>query len=73
MYRHVEQLVVHPESGSRPPELRQSRYRQIIEPPCRVLYRYDGERVFILHVMRGEMHLRPSRLIKRDQDGRNAE
>ncbi len=72
VFRHVEQLVLHPESGSRPPELRQSRYRQIIEPPCRVLYRYDGERVFILHVMRGEMRLRPSRLIKRDQDGRNA-
>ncbi len=72
VFRHVEQLVVHPESGSRPPELRQSRYRPIIEPPCRVLYRYDGERVFILHVMRGEMRLRPSRLIKRDQDGRNA-
>jgi toxin ParE1/3/4 len=73
VFRHVEELVVHPESGSRPPELRHSRYRQIVEPPCRVLYRYDGERVFILHVMRGEMRLRQSRLIKRDQHSRNVQ
>ena len=53
VFQHVEQLAAHPESGSRPPEMRQSRYRQIIEPPCRVFYRYDGARVFVLHVMRG--------------------
>ena len=49
VFEHVEQLVVHPKSGSVPPELRGSRYRQIVEPPCRVFYRYDGERVWILH------------------------
>jgi toxin ParE1/3/4 len=66
LFRHVEQLAKHPESGSRPPELRESRYRQIIEPPCRVFYRQDGKRVFILHVMRGEMQLRKSRLARGD-------
>lgn len=66
VFAHVEQLVAHPESGSRPPELARSRYRQIIEPPCRVFYRYDGERVFILHVARAERALRPSRLSGRD-------
>jgi plasmid stabilization system protein ParE len=65
VFRHVEQLAKHPDSGSRPPELRKSRYRQIVEPPCRIFYRYDGKRVFILHVMRGEMRLRKSRLTKR--------
>ena len=70
VFHHVEQLVDHPESGSRPQELRTSRYRQIVEPPCRVFYRYDGERVFILHVMRGEMPLRRSRLTRRDQQTR---
>ena len=65
VFRHVEQLAKHPESGSRPPELRKSRYRQIVEPPCRVFYRHDGKRVFILHVMRGEMRLRKSSLTKR--------
>jgi toxin ParE1/3/4 len=70
VFRHVEQLIAQPESGSRPPELRQSRYRQIVELPCRVFYRYDGERVFVLHVMRGEMRLRKSRLTQRDRDKR---
>ena len=72
VFRHVEQLVEQPESGSRPTEMRQSRYRQIVEAPCRVLYRYDGVRVFVLYVMRGEMRFRKSRLIKRDRDNRNA-
>ena len=35
--QHVRQLADHPESGSRPRELgSRTRYRQIIEPPCRV-------------------------------------
>lgn len=68
VFRHVEQLVAQPESGSRPPEMRQSRYRQIVEPPCRVFYRYDGSRVFVLYVMRGEMRFRKGRLIKRHRD-----
>ena len=72
VFRHVEQLAEHPKSGSRPKELRSSRYRQIIEPPCRVFYRYDGERVFILYVMRGEMRLRESQLAKRDRQTQKA-
>jgi len=70
VFEHVEQLAAHPRNGSVPPELRGSRYRQIVEPPCRVFYRYDGERVFILHVMRGERQLRTSRLRQRDRDRR---
>jgi len=62
VFRHVEQLKEHPESGSKPSELKRSRHRQIVEPPCRVFYRFDGESVFILHVMRAERLLRPSRL-----------
>ena len=62
IFGHVEQLADHPESGSRPQELRRSRYRQIVEPPCRVFYRYDGRKVFILHVMRSERLLRKSKL-----------
>lgn len=59
---HVEQLADHPESGSRPLELKRSRYRQIVEPPCRVFYRHDGMKVFILHVMRSERLLRVAKL-----------
>ena len=62
---HVEQLSDHPESGSRPLELKRSRYRQIVESPCRVFYRYDGKTVFILHVMRYERLLRKGQLASR--------
>ena len=62
---HVEQLEKHPDSGSRLPEMRRSRYRQIVEPPCRVFYRYDGHRVFVLHVLRSERLLRRGRLAAR--------
>ncbi|WP_166766691.1 type II toxin-antitoxin system RelE/ParE family toxin [Xanthomonas euroxanthea] len=59
---HVEQLAEHPESGSRPQEFKRSRYRQIVEPPCRVFYRVDGQRVVVVHVMRSERLLRRNRL-----------
>jgi plasmid stabilization system protein ParE len=65
IFGHVEQLVDHPESGSRPQELGRSRYRQIVEPPCRVFYRYDGHKVLILHVMRSERLLRRPHLAAR--------
>ena len=60
---HVEQLESHPESGRRPPELKRTRYRQIVEPPCRVFYRYDGKRVIVLHVMRQPRLIATSRRI----------
>ena len=50
IFDHVDQLTDQPDSGSRPQELGRSRYRQIVEPPCRVFYRHDGHKVFILHV-----------------------
>jgi len=67
VFRHVEQLVGHPKSGSKPQELKGWRYRQIVEPPCRAFYRQEGSRVFILYVMRGERLLRPSVLASRSK------
>ena len=58
VFRHVEQLSRHPESGSRPVEFKRTRYRQIVEPPCRIFHRFDGERIFVLHVTRHERVLR---------------
>jgi plasmid stabilization system protein ParE len=52
IFHHVDQLIDHPRSGSKPPELRGWRYRQIVEPPCRVFYREESGQVFILYVMR---------------------
>ena len=71
IFGHIEQLVNHPESGSRPQELGKSRYRQIVEPPCRVFYRYDGHKVFILHVMRSERLLRKGQLAKRSKQAKS--
>ena len=71
VFEHIEQLTTHPKSGSVPRELRGTRYRHIVEPPCRVFYRYDGERVFILHVIRGERQLRPNHLRERDRRTRS--
>jgi plasmid stabilization system protein ParE len=65
VFEHVGQLENHPESGSRPVELKRSRYRQIVEPPCRVFYRYDGRSVFVLYVMRSERALSEGRLTSR--------
>jgi plasmid stabilization system protein ParE len=68
VFRHVDQLVTHPRSGSKPAELRGWRYRQIVEPPCRIFYREDANHVFILYVMRAEQMLRPEKLQSRDED-----
>ncbi len=68
VFAHVEQLVEHPQSGSRLQEFaRSTRYRHVVEPPCRIFYRYDGEGVLILHVMRSERKLRASRLVRAER------
>lgn len=70
--RHVGQLAKHPESGSKPQELRGWRYRQIVEPPCRIFYRHDRTRVYILYVMRAERLLRRGQLSKREKATRGS-
>lgn len=55
----VERLEQFPESGRKPPELDAStRYREIIIGPCRVFYRIEESKVYILYVMRSERVLR---------------
>ncbi|MDM7921536.1 MAG: type II toxin-antitoxin system RelE/ParE family toxin [Pyrinomonadaceae bacterium] len=67
VFKHVDQLAKHPESGSRPQELKSSHYRQIVQPPCRVFYRFDGKTVYILHVMRAERSFRKHLLSLRER------
>jgi plasmid stabilization system protein ParE len=67
IFRHVDQLITHPDSGSRPRELRGGRYRQIVEPPCRIFYRQEGKTVYVLYVMRGERKLRPRAVAARSK------
>jgi plasmid stabilization system protein ParE len=68
VFHHVDHLIDHPRSGSKPPELRGWRYRHIVEPLCRVFCREESDRVFILYVMRAERLLRPGVLRSRDED-----
>ncbi|EAR20438.1 hypothetical protein NB231_13956 [Nitrococcus mobilis Nb-231] len=64
IFDHIDQLEAHSDSGAFPQELKGRRYRQFVEPPCRVIYRHDEKQqpVFILHVMRSEQKLRRSKL-----------
>jgi toxin ParE1/3/4 len=66
IFEHVSQLASHPRLGSKPQELKGWRYRQIVEPPCRIFYREDFGRVLILLVMRSERLLRPELLRDRE-------
>jgi len=58
VFSSVDNLEQFPELGRTPPELKTSKYREIIVNPCRVFYRIDQTKVYILYVMRGEMQLR---------------
>ena len=67
IFEHVDHLESHPRLGSKPEELKGWRYRQIVEPPCRIFYREDSGRVLILHVMRSERLLSAELLSDREQ------
>jgi len=71
VFRRVEQLAEHPKIGSKPQELKGWRYRQIVERPCRVFYRIDGARVYVLCFMRGERLLGRRMLSVRDKKLKN--
>jgi len=58
VFTKVERLESFPKSGRKPSELKDSRYREVIVPPCRVFYRIENENVLILYVMRSENKLR---------------
>lgn len=59
IFSTVERLEQHPKSGRRPPELeKKTRYREVVVGPCRIYYRIDSDKVYILYVMRGERELR---------------
>jgi toxin ParE1/3/4 len=72
VFERVGLLVTHPEIGPRVPELLpDTRYRHVVERPCRIFYRHDrrGKRLFILAVMRGERQFDPSLLSQRYEPG----
>ena len=58
IFAKVERLKEFPESGKTPIELSNLNYREVIVNPCRIFYKIDNEKVFILHIMRQELDLR---------------
>jgi toxin ParE1/3/4 len=58
VFSGTERLERFPKSGRTPPELKESRYLEIIIAPCRIFYRIETDKVYILHVMRSERELR---------------
>ena len=58
IFSTVERLQEFPESGRFPPELDVANYREIICGPCRIFYRLENNKVFILYVKRSERELR---------------
>lgn len=58
VFDNTERLASFPKSGRIPPELPDSVYREVVVPPCRIFYREDEQRVFVLFVMRDERQLR---------------
>jgi toxin ParE1/3/4 len=62
VFAKVELLRKFPQIGSVPAELADLPYRQLIISPCRIFYRIEGTRVYIVHVMRHEQMLRLERL-----------
>ena len=58
VFDKVECLSDFPESGRLPPELEHLNYREVVINPCRIFYKQEGEKVYILFVMRVERDLR---------------
>ena len=58
IFDKIERLASFPKSGRIPPELPDSVYSEVVVPPCRIFYREDEQRVFVLFVMREERQLR---------------
>ncbi len=68
VFTKVKRLEQFPESGKRPRELYSTPYKELVVPPCRIFYRIEGSRVYIMHVMRSERLLIKFLLKERDRD-----
>lgn len=58
VFGKIQRLERFLQSGRIPAELPNSIYREVVVLPCRVFYREEESRVFILYVMREERQLR---------------
>ncbi|PVZ70306.1 type II toxin-antitoxin system RelE/ParE family toxin [Pelagibaculum spongiae] len=53
--KHLEQF---PLSGRKIPEFSSPSYRELIVNPCRIFYKIDSSKVYIVHIMRQEQQLK---------------
>jgi toxin ParE1/3/4 len=58
IFSSTDRLEQFPKSGRKPPELKNSRYLEIVVNPCRIFYRIEGKKIYLLYVMRSERKLR---------------
>jgi len=58
VFDKISRLESYPESGKRPLELVNLNYREVNVNPCRIFYKVDSNKVYILHVIRQERDLR---------------
>jgi len=65
VFQATDRLALFPKSGRVPPEISDLPYREVIVPPCRVFYRIEQGKVFIVYVMRGGQELHESTLRER--------
>jgi toxin ParE1/3/4 len=66
VFTKIERLKEFPNSGRKPPELpRGTRYRELVVGPCRIFYRAETGKIYILYVMRSERQLRKYILAER--------
>jgi len=68
VFSKTERLEGFPESGRKPQELKKSRYKEIIVDPCRIFYRIEKDKVYILYVIRSERKLRKFLLSERSKE-----
>ena len=58
IFSSTERLEKFPKSGRKVPELKDLRYLEIIVNPCRIFYRVEKDKIYILYIMRSERMLR---------------
>jgi len=68
VFSSTDNLELFPLSGRKPPELGKTRYLELVIKPCRVFYRVEEDKVFILYVMRSEREFRKYLLDVRNKE-----
>lgn len=67
VFESTDQLSEFPESGSKPRELNRTPYRRKIVGPVKIYHRYDGDKVYVVHVCRAERAIKLSRIVSKDK------